>query len=93
MTAADLARAEAMTPQSMGAILAGLEAQELVRRRPDPSDRRQVLFALTAKGLEVRTQRATTKRQWLATALADLDAADRQALVAAIPLIRRLGES
>src|ERR1700756_2592420 len=57
MTTADLARAEAMKPQSMGTILASLEHEELVHRRPHPTDGRQVLFALTAKGVEERKQR------------------------------------
>ncbi len=91
MTTADLARAEAMKPQSMGTILAGLEAQALVRRRPDPSDGRQVLFALTATGAEIRTQRSAAKREWLAAALASLDATQRRTLIAAVPLIKRLG--
>jgi len=34
MTTADLARAESMKPQSMGAILAGLERDGLVQRTP-----------------------------------------------------------
>lgn len=91
MSAADLARAEAMKPQSMGAILTGLQEENLVRRRPDPSDGRRILFALTARGTAVRNERSAAKRHWLASALADLDAAQRQTLVAAIPLIKRLG--
>lgn len=93
MTAADLARAEAMTPQSMGAILAGLEKEGLVQRRPDPSDGRRVLFALTARGAEVGKERSAAKREWLATALAQLDTGQRQTLIAAVPLIKRLCES
>ncbi len=93
MTAADLARAEAMKPQSMGAILGGLEQENLVRRRPDPADGRRILFALTAKGAEVRKERSAAKREWLAIALAGLDAQELRILLAAAPLIKRLGES
>ena len=93
MTAADLARAEAMKPQSMGAILRGLEQENLVRRRPDPGDGRRILFALTARGAEVRKERSAAKREWLASALAGLDAAELRTLLAAAPLIKRLGES
>lgn len=91
MTTADLARAETMKPQSMGTILAGLEAQGLVRRRPDPADGRQVLFALTPQGAQIRTERIAAKRQWLAATLASLDTAQRRTLIGAIPLIKRLG--
>lgn len=93
MTAADLARTEAMKPQSMGAILTALQAENFVRRRPDPHDGRRILFSLTARGTEVRKERSAAKRQWLASALAGLDASQRQALVTVVALIKRLGET
>ena len=90
---ADLARAELMKPQSMGIILGSLEQEGLVERRPHPTDRRQILFALTDAGAAVRTRHRALKRDWLLGALARLDPAQRDALVAAIPVIRRIGES
>lgn len=93
MTTADLARAETVKPQSMGVTLASLEREGLVHRRPHPTDGRQVLFALTEKGLEARRKRVTDRRAWLLAAVAKLDPAERQTLVAAIALIKRLGES
>jgi DNA-binding MarR family transcriptional regulator len=93
MTTADLAREESMKPQSMGTILAGLEQEGLVHRKPHPTDGRQVLFELTAKGVEERRERRIAKREWLVAAAAKLDQTELHALVAAIPLIRRLGES
>lgn len=93
MTTAELARAESMKPQSMGTILAGLEQEALVAREPHPTDGRQVLFAVTASGLEQRRRRHLAKRDWLVAAAAQFDPAEREALAAAIPLIRRIGES
>ena len=93
MTTADLARAESMKPQSMGTVLASLEQEGLVAREPHPTDGRQVLFALTAKGLAERRQRHIAKREWLLAAAAKLDPEELQTLAAAIPLIRRIGES
>ncbi len=93
MTTADLARAESIKPQSMGAVLAGLEQDGLVGRRPHPTDGRQILFALTPAGAEERRRRGAAKREWLLMALAELDPADLGTLVAAIPLIKRLAES
>lgn len=93
MTTADLARAESMKPQSMGAILAVLEEQELVERRAHPTDGRQVLFALTGKGVSTRRKRTLAKRAWLRQAVGQLDDRDQQTLLAAIALIKRLGES
>jgi DNA-binding MarR family transcriptional regulator len=93
MTTADLARVEAMKPQSMGSVLASLEQEGLVHRQTHPTDGRQVLFALTERGMEERRQRRIAKRDWLLTATARLEPAELQTLVAAIPLIRRIGES
>jgi len=93
MTTADLARAEAMKPQSMGAILAGLERDGLVERKPHPTDGRQVLFSLTASGAEARRKRSLAKQEWLLAAVAKLDPADQQTLLSAAALIKRLGES
>jgi DNA-binding MarR family transcriptional regulator len=93
MTTADLARAEAMKPQSMGTILASLEQEGLVDRRPHPTDGRQVLFALTTKGVEERKQRGIAKRDWLIAALGKFEPAELQILIAAIPLIKRLADS
>jgi DNA-binding MarR family transcriptional regulator len=93
MTTADLARAEAMKPQSMGTILAGLEQDGLVERTPHPTDGRQVLFSLTASGAEARRKRSLAKQKWLLAAVARLDPADQQTLLSAAALIKRLGDS
>jgi DNA-binding MarR family transcriptional regulator len=93
MTTADLARAELMKPQSMGVILASLEQEGLIERRPHPTNRRQILFVLTATGVAVRTSHRTMKRNWLVGALGQLDPADLEALVAAIAIIRQVGDS
>ncbi|KWK24920.1 MarR family transcriptional regulator [Burkholderia stagnalis] len=93
MTTAELARAESMKPQSMKTILASLENEGLVQREPHPTDGRQILFLLTRAGVDERQQRTVAKRAWLQAALARLDPEDMHTLAAAIPLIRRLGES
>ena len=50
-TSAALARLEQISPQSMGATLAGLEARGLVERGSDPEDGRRVVISLTEAGL------------------------------------------
>jgi len=92
MTTADLARAESVKPQSMGATLAELEREGLVERRPHPTDGRQVLFALTDAGVEARRKRGAAKQTWLLAAMAKLDPAEQQTLTTAAALIKRLGE-
>src|SRR5882724_4072889 len=91
MTTADLARAESVKPQSMGATLAELEREGLVERHPHPTDGRQVLFALTAEGVEARRKRSAAKQKWLLAAMAKLDPAEQQTLMSAVALIKRLG--
>lgn len=93
MTTADLARTESMKPQSMGTILAGLESEGLVERKPHPSDGRQILFSLTSKGVDVRRKRGHAKREWLLAALMQLEPDEQRTLLDAIPLIKRLSES
>jgi len=92
MTTADLARAEAVKPQSMGATLAELEREGLVERRPHPTDGRQVLFALTREGVEARRKRSVAKQTWLLAAMAKLDLAEQRTLVSAAALMKRLAE-
>ncbi|HEY4298951.1 MAG TPA: MarR family transcriptional regulator [Paraburkholderia sp.] len=93
MTTADLARAESMKPQSMKTILAGLEEEACVERELHPTDGRQILFAITRKGLDERKRRTAAKREWLLAELEAFDPQDVATLAAAIPLIRRLGDS
>lgn len=92
MTTSDLARAEAMKPQSMGAILADLQRGGLVDRRPDPADGRQVQYFLTDAGRETRQAYRLARRGWLLSAIASRSPDERARLVDAITLIRQLGE-
>lgn len=90
LTTADLARAESVKPQSMGAALAVLEQEGLVERRAHPSDGRQVLFTLSEQGRETRRQVGLAKHEWLTAAMETLNADERRTLIEAIGLIRRL---
>src|SRR6266700_2331318 len=47
-TSSALAKVEQISPQSMGATIAALEARGLVERRPDPQDGRRILISITA---------------------------------------------
>jgi DNA-binding MarR family transcriptional regulator len=91
-TTADLARAETVRPQSMGATVAALEEMGLVERKPHPTDGRQVNIVLTAKGTAVCKSSKDAKLKWLAQAIARLDDKDRETLFAAGEIIERLVE-
>ncbi len=89
-TTANLARAEGIKPQSMGATVAALEELGLVERQPHPTDGRQVNIELTAKGAAVRKSTREAKRTWLAQAIGQLDKEEQTTLQAAGEIIRRL---
>jgi DNA-binding MarR family transcriptional regulator len=89
-TTADLARAEAVKPQSMGTTIAGLEELGIVERKPHPTDGRQVNIVLTAKGAAVRKSAKDARSGWLAQAVAELDDDERETLFAAGEIIKRL---
>jgi DNA-binding MarR family transcriptional regulator len=93
MTTADLARAESMKPQSMGASLAQLEEEGIVKRKAHPTDGRQILYELTAAGIEGRYKSRLAKREWLLSAITKLEKDEQQALFSAISVIKRLAES
>src|SRR5579872_5867252 len=91
-TTADLARAENVKPQSMGATVAALEERGLVERKPHPTDGRQVNIELTVKGAAVRNSAREAKRTWLAQAVAELEEGEKETLFKAGEIIRRLLE-
>ena len=92
MTTADLARAEAVKPQTMGVTLAAMESEGLVERQPHPTDGRQILYALTDEGMDARKKVSLAKRDWLLAAISQLSPAEQKTLVEAVDIIRHLGD-
>jgi len=92
-TSAALAKLEQISPQSMGATLAGLEARGLAGRASDPEDGRLVVISITEAGLRVLRDRRNAGTQHLARALASgFTRSELEQLLAAAPLIERLAE-
>src|SRR5262252_3921535 len=89
-----LAKVEQISPQSMGATLAALEARGLIERRPDPADGRRVVLSVTDAGLELLRNKRGARTEQLAQALsAGFTAAELRQLAAAAPLLERLAQS
>ena len=89
-----LAKAEQISPQSMGATLAALEARGLVERHADPADGRRVVLSVTAAGLDLlRTKRGARIEQMAQALSAGFTAAELRHLAAAAPLLERLAQS
>ncbi|WP_027797177.1 MarR family winged helix-turn-helix transcriptional regulator [Paraburkholderia acidipaludis] len=93
-TVSSLARAEGMRPQSMGAVIAQLEAMGLLSAAPDPEDGRQTLWSLTdACAAWLREGRAA-RQDWLTRAIeARLSADEQRELAAALDLLQRLAQA
>jgi DNA-binding MarR family transcriptional regulator len=93
-TSAALAKLEQISPQSMGATLAGLEARGLVERRADPEDGRRVVLSLTDAGLAALRSRRNARAQYLADALSDgFTPEELQQILTVAPLLERLAQT
>ena len=92
-TVSALATAERVRPQSMSQTVSELEADGFVTRRPDPTDRRQLLVELTDAGTATLADERRHREGWLARAIAeDLSRAERRSLEAALEPLRRLAD-
>ncbi|MCH6468786.1 MarR family winged helix-turn-helix transcriptional regulator [Sinomonas terrae] len=68
-TVSDLARAEGVRPQSMGATVAALEEAGYLRRDPDPGDRRKTAISLSDSAREQIAASRLVRQDWLQRAL------------------------
>ncbi len=90
-TGSALARAEGMRPQSMGAIVAALEAAGFVAGVPDPADGRQTIISLTDHFRSWVSAARAARQDWLLRALqARLTAPEQRQLAGAVELLKRL---
>ena len=91
LTIADLARADKITHQSLTASVNALADRGLVRRVPDPRDRRRKLVTITGDGQKLLAERREAGAENLAAAITSrLTGTERAHLARAIPLMRRL---
>jgi DNA-binding MarR family transcriptional regulator len=89
-----MAKVEQISPQSMGATLAALEARGFVERQADPADGRRVLMSITEAGGAALRVRRTARTEQLAQALsAGFTNLELRQLMTAAPLIERLAHT
>ena len=93
MTPGELAAHERVQPPSMTRILAALGEQDLITRAPHPTDRRQVLVALTDTARALLAEDRRRRDQWLSHRLAELTAEERELLRRAAVVLDRLARS
>jgi len=92
-TTSGLAAAEHMRPQSMAEVVADLQADGLVDRTPDATDRRQLLVELTHEGRDFIRRERRRREDWLSQSISEHFSAREQAVLAeAAELLRRLAE-
>jgi DNA-binding MarR family transcriptional regulator len=93
-TSSALAKLEQISPQSMGATLAALEARGLVERHPDPDDGRRVVLSITGAGRRLVHSKRNARTEQLAKALAaGFSPGEIGKLRAVAPLLERLAQS
>jgi DNA-binding MarR family transcriptional regulator len=94
LTAVDLARQERLQPQSLTRIIAELDERGLVSRRPDETDRRQVLIDIAPPGRELLVLDARAQNAWLAASMdTKLTGTEQALLILAAKLLDRLAEA
>jgi len=91
MTTSNLARAEGMRPQSMGAVVAALEASKLIVGSPDPNDGRQTLLSVSETCRKWIADGRAARQDWLSRTIdARLSSEEQRHLMSAVKLLQRL---
>jgi DNA-binding MarR family transcriptional regulator len=93
MTPRELAEHEKVQPPSMTPVIAALEEQGLLVRRPHPTDGRQVVLHLTDKGRGLLKEERRRKEAWLARRLQELTNEERAILRRAAPILDKLSKA
>ena len=93
MTPGEVADRLRSVPQSLTRTFAALEEQGLLRRMPDPGDRRQSLLSITPDGRHAVREEMRPRDAWIAAVLdQELTPAERDLLVIAAGLLDRLSQ-
>jgi DNA-binding MarR family transcriptional regulator len=93
MSAGELASCERVQPPSMTKVLATLEDRGLVRREAHPTDRRQVIVAITEAGEALLDSERRSRDAWLSQRLTRLTSEERTLLRQVIPILDKLAEA
>lgn len=90
LTIGALAAAEQVRVPTMSRLVSSLERQSLIERVPDPTDGRVVRVEATAAGRALLDSGRQRRVAALTTDIAGLSAAERRALLEALPILERL---
>jgi DNA-binding MarR family transcriptional regulator len=88
----DVARELGMQSSNVSTAIRSLVDKGTLRRRPDDADRRVVRLEPTESALEARDRRETSWGVAMRRVLTDFSDAEREQLLAAVPLLRALAD-
>jgi DNA-binding MarR family transcriptional regulator len=88
----DLAGHAGLNPTMLSRLIPKLEVAGLMRRLVAEGDRRVCRVEITAKGRRLLERIRSERNDSLSRLLGDLDEADRQTLLAAVPVLEALAE-
>ena len=90
VTLGALAKAEQVRPPTITRVVASLEGQGLVERKPSADDRRITHVVATTKGSRLLQEGRRRRVASLSAAIAELAATERQLLERALPVLERI---
>jgi DNA-binding MarR family transcriptional regulator len=93
-TVTELALAEGVRPQSMGATIASLESTGFIVGTPDPTDGRRTILSLSPAAVEKFSANRTAREGWLFQAIQqNLDPQEQRDLARGFAVLTKLVES
>ena len=90
MRLSELASIEGLNPTMLSRVIAELASSGLVRRTPDPLDRRAARVEATPKGARLRERILGERSDVLSVQLAELSDGERKAIADALPVLEEL---
>lgn len=94
MTITEMATAEGVRTQSMGATVASLQSAGMVQGEPDAQDGRKTRYTPTQACRELIAANRALRDDWLIKSIETrFSAAEQQQLLLAIPLLQRLADN
>ena len=92
MRLSELAAMEGLNPTMLSRVVAELASSGLVKRTPDPLDRRAARVEATVEGARLRERILGERSDVLSVQLAELSGDERQAIADALPVLEELVE-
>ena len=90
LTLGELAEVERVAPPTISKVVAKLEADGLLERHPDPTDKRVSLVQVTKAGAQLHDETKRRRTTWLTARVRELPPEDQARLAEALDVLDRL---